>query len=379
MSVACYSLTISTFAQHVDTVAHAQDQLITRVDSLMAKYKFQRALNILTNGDSLDKNIQLRIGECHFRLGAIGSAILPYERVLRIDSVNITALNQLGQLYARNGDYTKATSVFTRLINLDSTNSYYCKQAGTTALRSDEIMTARSWFIKALELNPTDAETSLALGNILMEMGDYKGVDNITRQALAVDPTYKPMMLLQARSAFEQEKYESVIITINNLLTKSDTTALYARLLGISYFQLKDYSKLVTCMNYLVRHMYDYDWIYYYLGVATRELGDAPASVKWLNLAAQRSISENTRTYYSQLGLSYEEMGNYEEAIRAYRAAYNYSKEGILLYHLARNYDVYYKDKATALLYYQKYLESDDTIRVAREYARKRMQDMGIF
>jgi hypothetical protein len=40
---------------------------------------------------------------------------------------------------------------------------------------------------------------------------------------------------------------------------------------------------------------------------------------------------------------------------------------------------MYYKDKTTALAYYEKYLESDDTIRKAREYARSRMQDMGKF
>jgi tetratricopeptide (TPR) repeat protein len=150
-------------------------------------------------------------------------------------------------------------------------------------------------------------------------------------------------------------------------------------MLGVSYHHVKDYSNVVTCMNYLLRNRYDFDWIYFYMGVAFRELGDVPASVRWLKLAAQKSISDNTKIYYSQLGQSFEDMGNYEEAIRAYRTAYNYSKDGVLLYHLARNYDVYYEDKATAALYYQKYLESDDTIRLAREYARKRMQDMGHF
>jgi tetratricopeptide (TPR) repeat protein len=130
-------------------------------------------------------------------------------------------------------------------------------------------------------------------------------------------------------------------------------------------------------MNFLVNHNYDSDWIYYYLGAASRELGDIPASIVYFGKAVEKSISENTGTYYSQLGRSYEEAKDYRNAIRAYRAAYNNSKEGILLYHLARSYDVYYKDKAQALAYYKKYLESDDTIRLAKEYSRRRVQAMG--
>ncbi|HKZ36146.1 MAG TPA: tetratricopeptide repeat protein, partial [Chryseolinea sp.] len=198
-------------------------------------------------------------------------------------------------------------------------------------------------------------------------------------QALAVDPQFKPLLLLSARSAFDQQQYERVINTIHTLLEKSDTTALHARLLGVSYFHLHEYNKLITCMQFLLKNRYQSEWIYYYMGVAYRELGDVSASIDWFKQAVEKSISENTTTYYSELGKSYEEVGNHQEAIRAYRAAYNYSKEGILLYHLARNYDIYYKDKTTALAYYQKYLESDDTIRLAKEYARKRMQDMGVF
>lgn len=373
------SVTICSISQNTDSIANAQVDLLMRADSLMSNYKFENALIILSKGDSLQKDVLLRIGQCNLRLGASKAAIQPYERVLRMDSTNITALNQLGQLYARDGDYTKALSSYLNLIKLAPNNSYYYKQAGSMASRMEDKLTARALFRKALNYNPADVEASLALGNIQMEMEEFESVDSIVTQALAVEPQFKPMLLLRARSAFEQQHYEPVTIIINQLLGKSDTTALYARLLGVSYFHLHEYNKLVKCMNFLLQNRYDHEWIYYYMGVASRELGDTPASINWFKLAVQKSISDNTKTYYSQLGLSYEGIGDYQGAIKAYRAAYDYSKEGILLYHLARNYDIYYKDKAMAVSYYKKYLASDDTIRLAKEYARKRMQDMGHF
>jgi tetratricopeptide (TPR) repeat protein len=370
---------IPGISQNVDAFDNPQKELIQRADSLISKYQFETALSILIEGDSLNIDVLLRIGQCNFLLGASVGASRPFERVLQLDSVNITALNHLGQLYARDGEFQKALSCFEQLATIDSTNAYYCKQAGAMAARSRDIFAAQLWYQRALNLNPRDTESAVALANILMEMEQYESVDSIVQVTLKIHPDFKPLLMLRAKSAFEQRHYRSVVIAMNTLLEKTDTTVLFARLLGLSYFHTGDYNSFIRCMQFLLKNKYEFDWVYYYMGLAFRELGDAPASVRWLNQAVEKSISENTSVYYTQLGQSYEEMGDYQSAIRAYRAAYNYSKEGILLYHLARNYDVYYKDKAMAVAYYQKYLASDDTIRQAREYARKRMQDMGHF
>jgi tetratricopeptide (TPR) repeat protein len=234
-------------------------------------------------------------------------------------------------------------------------------------------------FEEACKLNPTDVEALLALGNILFDMDDYEGADKIVQQALASAPAFRPVLLLQAKLAYEQHQYTTAISTLNKLILSSDTTVLFARMLCVSYFNLRDYSNVMNCVNFLIRNHFDSEWLYYYMGVAVRELGNVKGSVDWFKLAIDRSISDNMKTYYSQLAKSYESIGDYANAIRAYKAAYNYSMEGIYLYHLARNYDIFYKDKSTALLYYEKYLQSEDTVRLAREYARLRMQDMGKF
>jgi len=369
---------VATSGQTIDSAMFARQRLIQRSDSLMSTYQFEKALSLLnTMSDTLDANVLLRIGQCNFRLGLSRGAILPYERVLKLDSTNVTALNQLGQLFARDGDFYKALECYLRLVAMDSSNSYYYKQAASMAVRSDDKLVAAVFYEKALHYNPFDTEASLALGTLLMDQEEFRRVDSLVENGLALDPEYKPLILLKAKSALGQQKYHDVIKIINGLVETTDTLAIHARLLGASYFQLHDYNKVMTCMNFLVNRNYDSDWIYYYLGAATRELGNIPASIIYFRKAIEKSISENTGTYYSQLGRSFEEMKDYQSAIRAYRAAYNNSKEGILLYHLARSYDVYYKDKAQALAYYKKYLESDDTIRLAKEYSRRRVQAIG--
>jgi tetratricopeptide (TPR) repeat protein len=144
-------------------------------------------------------------------------------------------------------------------------------------------------------------------------------------------------------------------------------------MLGISYFQLNEFSKTVECMNYLLMSGMKNEWIYYYLGVSYRELNKIPESIDAMTKAIGEGISDSIGIYYSQLAKSYEESKDYKKAIYYYQAAYESSKSNILLYHLARNYDVYFKDKSTAIAYYKRYLATDDTIKLAREYSKRRL------
>ncbi len=50
---------------------------------------------------------------------------------------------------------------------------------------------------------------------------------------------------------------------------------------------------------------------------------------------------------------------NTKKAIVAYKDAYKYSDDPILLYYLATITDLYYKDKTIAINYYKKYLKSN--------------------
>src|SRR5258706_5530550 len=135
----CWFGVVATAAQTMDSAAFARQQMIRRSDSLMGIYQFEKALSVLnTMSDTLDSNVLLRIGQCNFRLGLSRGAMLPYKQVLKLDSTNVTALNQLGQLFARDGEFSKALECYLRLIALDSSNSYYYQQSASMAVKSED-------------------------------------------------------------------------------------------------------------------------------------------------------------------------------------------------------------------------------------------------
>ncbi len=355
--------------------AYGQD--LKEANELIENFQFEKALSILLQlNDSFNIHIPLQRGYCYSRLGNYKSAIESYRHVLQLDSSNRAALNQLGQLYSKSNQYNQAEECYNKLIDIDSLNSFYYKQYASLAASANNDSLAVILYTKTVSLNPRDMESFASLGNILLESEKYIELDSVINRALEADSLQAAILQLKAKSAFNQHQYKKVISTVKKILERNDTQPIHARLLGISYFQLDDYEKTVQCMNYLLLTGLKSDWVYYYLGASYRELNDLPKSIDAMNKAIEAGISENIGIYYSQLAKSYEENKDFKNAIHYYQAAYEKSKTKILLYHLARSYDIYFKDKSTAIAFYKRYLASDDTIKLAREYAKRRLDSL---
>lgn len=375
LSLFIVSVTYSASAQEVKTT-DADD--LQKAEQLINGYQFAEALKFLDPKDSLDLNIVQRRAYCFLRLGNYLSAIRQYEKALQLDSANVNVLFQLGQLYARNNQFGSAYECFGKLIAADSSNSFYYKQYAIVANQANDVFSAIGFLSKAVKLNPRDIEAYTMYGNALLDIDQFEIADSVLHDALQLNNSPQ-LRLLLAKAQLGEKKYHDVIKTTEQLMAKGDTIPAYARLLGISYFQLDQFDKVLPFMKYLLDRDMKADWIYYYIGSAYQQTHQPDSAIAYLNKAIEAGISENISNYYTQLASSYEDKKDYKSAIKYYKAAYESSKADILLYHLARNYDVYYKDKSQAIAYYKRYLHSDDTIKIAKEYTKYRLDELSVY
>jgi tetratricopeptide (TPR) repeat protein len=375
ITIVFLAINTTLFAQEISQAADRGRE----ADKLISNYQFSQALSMLSNPeDSLDIDILQRKGYCYFRMGSYGNAIRQFEKIVTLDSANRNALFQLGQLYARNNQFEDSYSCYQKLILGDTSNSFYYKQLAIVASQSNDMMTSLANFFKAVQLNPRDIEAFALLGNTLLEEEQYEVADSVLTEALKVNRSPQ-LRLLLAKAQLGEEKYQAVVETTHQLMVKGDTIPAYARLLGISYFQLDQFDKVLPCMRFLLKSNLKAEWVYYYIGVSFQQLHQPDSAIIYINKAIEEGISENISNYYTQLASTYEELKDFKSAIKYYKAAYESSKSDILLYHLARNYDVYYKDKSQAIAYYKRYLSSDDTIKIAKEYTRYRLDELSVY
>lgn len=370
-----YSLTFSQ-------ADHAVRPDLGEVDRLIQNFQFDKALTLLNQINSSQPAelvpVLQRKGHCYFQLGNYKDAISQFESIVSADSLNTPALFQLAQLCSRDRQYDRAYGYYEKLISRDSLNSFYYKQYGIVASQAEAPNLAMSNYFEAVRLNPADVEACSLLGELLLEADMYKLADSIITLALKSAPNSN-LGLLLARAQLGEKKFSEVIKTTEGLLQHTDTLAIHARLLGVSYFQLRQFDKVVPCMDFLLKKGLKAEWIYYYMGVAYQHLNKPDSAIVFLNKAIEEGISENITQYYVQLATSYENISDFKSAIKYYKAAYETSRKDILLYHLGRNYDIYYKDKSTAIAYFKRYLDSDDTIKVAKEYTRSRLNELEFY
>jgi tetratricopeptide (TPR) repeat protein len=350
-------------------------------NEFIANYQFDRAIETLIQcfADDLQNTEYLKkIAMCYSNIGQLKDAKNAYLKILEVDSANIAALNLIGLIYIKEYAYNEALKQYEKLVNIDSTNSYYYKKVAELTLKTHDFTGALLNYEKAYHLNSKDIEVITELTKLYQELKLHNKADSLIKTGRSLDSTNVKLMLYQAKSAYEQKDYRAVINGVNQILeTSKDTTVYLLKLLGISYFHVKDYNNATKILEKVIKSSQESEVIHYYLGLAFKALGELGRSVMHFELSIQHGISNNISAYYTNLAVTYEEQGKFGESIKAYQAAYKSSKDKILLYHLARNYDSYYQDKKTALRYYEMYLAANDTGSVEiKDYSKHRISEL---
>lgn len=344
-------------------------------------FQFDKAIEMLRLCyQSTQKNIDClkKIANCNYKLGRFKEAKSNYFNILREDSLNLTALNQIAVMYSKESQFDKSIEYYEKLIAIDSVNSFYHKQVAILYHKLGDIEKSVLHFNKAHYINPQDIIVISQLGNIYQKLNLHVVADSLIDKGLMLDSTHIKLLLTKAKVAYKKKSYADVVLSINQILKIQKDTSSYAlKLLGVSCFHLNDHEKAIALLEKIVKNKQETEVIHYYLGLAYRTIGEIEKSLHHFEQAINMGVTDNLSSYYTNLAVTYEDQKNYKESIRAYQAAYKSSKNKILLYHLARNYDSYYEDKETALRYYERYLTMNDSGNVEfKDYSNHRISEL---
>lgn len=367
---------LASFGQDTTGVSSCQ-----KAQTYLSNFQFKQALVALDDcyqTDPSDLDYLRKVALCHAKLGSLQEAKKTYLKMLSIDSLHVGAFNHLASLYKKESNYLAAMECYTQLTVMDSTNTYYAKQIAEIALKRGDVIVSLQQLQKAHTLNPEDIETIVQLSRILHELELFEDADSLVAKGRALDSTHVKLIMYQVKSAYKQKNYSFVIEGIHEAMTVSRDTSVYmSKLLGISYYHLGQHREAISMFTKVLQEEPDAETIHYYAGMAYKSIETLDSSAVHLEKAIDLGISDNISTYYTHLAVAYEGVGNYSESIKAYQAAYKSSKDKILLFHLARNYDSYYQDKQTALHYYERYLSANDSENVRyNTYSKSRVNQI---
>lgn len=364
-------------SQTTDSLKQDTYRLYIEALDHISAYQFDSALGILSECYIREpENIDYlsRIAYCHTQLGRFRDAKMYYNKILKLDSLNTIAISSLGSLYEKELNYVKAWEYYGSLIEIDTSNSYYFKRNGYLALRVDKPLEALGHFLRAHRLNDKDLEVIDMLCSIYLALNTYVPVENLLQKGLNLDGKNIKLLQTQARLRQKRNDHAGVVESIEKTMVQGDTSDYYQMMLGVAYLKIDSVAKSIEHLTAIVERGEGTEHTHHYLGLAYLEREEFDSSTMHLEKAIELGISQKMGTYHADLGQVMQTQYKYKKAIAHYEQAYAYSEDPEHLFLLARNCDLYYKDKRIANKYYRRYLATGDG--KFRQYTNDRLKQL---
>jgi len=294
---------------------------------------------------------------------------------LKLDSLELQRIGnakKLANIYEQEGNVPKALKYYLYLSKSDTLNGLYFRKVASQYYKARERKQALEYYKKAYALNPKDFLTSKALAEIYISKNDTVSADLLLKEALIYDPSNIKLNQLNAKNAYKRKAYTEVISSLDLVKGKIDFDSYFAKLYGYAYLQIDSLDQSIKWLTRALADHADSENVHYYLSEAYYQKQDFISAKYHLKKAIENGVSKKTGKYYRNLAKIFDDEKNLKEAIPAYEAAYRYDKNPVMLFYLARAYDVYYADKSVAIKHYDKYLKSNNGIQSYDDYARSR-------
>lgn len=362
------------------TLYQMQNDSIPDINQLIGKHQYGIAVELLESklADTVSTELLNQAGYCYSKLGRYSEAVSAYERSISLDSANTITLSRLAGIYKNEDKFLEAGNLYNKLTRSDSLNSYFFKQHAYCLYKAGLLPFSVALYEQANRLNPADQEVILNLAGIYIKQEKFVFCDSLLNRSLASDPANIRFLLLKARSKYSQKEYDSTLVALETVFALGDTGLTAIRLAGNAHYALDNYEKSISWFEKIPPNLSKEDeYVNYMMGVSYKHLGQPRKSILHLEKAIELGISGNISFYYRQLGHSYENNGEINQALVAFETARQYKKEGILDYQIARIHDYYKNDPEAALEYYKRYLASGDSAaREAWEFSRDRIKQL---
>lgn len=136
-----------------------------------------------------DTRIMMALSSTYDRAGKFQQAVTTLEEVLKLDSSNVEALNNLGYILADNNQrLDEAHQMLKKAVEKDPDNGAYLDSYGWVLFKMGKVKEAEEKIKQALEILKEDPELFNHLGDIYKTQGRIKQAQELWKKALELDP-----------------------------------------------------------------------------------------------------------------------------------------------------------------------------------------------
>ncbi|MFO7888953.1 MAG: tetratricopeptide repeat protein [bacterium] len=363
-------------------------QLIFEGEYQTAKELLLKEINV----NPTDLNTVYMLGTVNYNLNNYNQAGNNFSHILTIDTCNTRAYEMLAKIYTKTGRYRKAENILKKAIQLDTSNFslkkdlaeilyqmgkyqesgtlfselinfknqptwYLYYMHGLCNLKQDEIENAISSLKHAVVLDSMNVKIKYTIGKAYYIKEEYVTSLIYCNQGLMLDSLHFNLNKLKGDILYLRQQYVQAIHPYTIALKNNPKSLSILKKLGFCYFTAAQYDSAIDTLIEAWKINDKDPLIVFYLGKCYKEKKETEKAIEMFELAAEYSIPDYINGIYIEMGLCFQEVRDYENAIKAIKKSLQFpDSEGIAYYNLANIYYEYYVDKQVALTYYKKVL-----------------------
>lgn len=315
------------------------------------------------------------LGENYSSLGNIYQTVDCYRRAVELSPKDLSLKAKLGRAYISIDEFERAYQTFKAIREVDSTNIYFNKQFAFTAFKTGKTDQAIRLYELVVAENPGDFSSHLNLMSIYRRKKDAFQVFQSGVRALAFFPKNPTILLRQADGLFELKEYEKALFPYEQFLAENDSTFDVLKNNGICIYFSKNNEKAIQLLDKCIRLVPNDQYVYFYLGLAYKNLANYERSAECLIAAIECSQPAYLTEMYHHLGQVYGSNREFEKSIEALQKAYECNNERVeILFEIATTYEEFNFNKTLALNYYTSYLKEAGEKAENADYALGRIR-----
>lgn len=306
------------------------------------------------------KNLS-QIGYCFLMAGNNVEAEKFYAKAYSLQPQNLPILFSLGSINTKRGNTEKAKLYYSEIVKIDSNNFNVYKLLANlyTSPKDDSLKLV--YLLKASLINPLEGDVAADLAEIHSAYQQYEKAYHVLDVAIKGDSDNLVLQRAKLPIANQLKKYSEVIASGEKLL-KDGSDAGVIKDVAKAYYYTKKYQKAIDLFKQLEAAAMENEATLYYTSLSYRALKNYPQAAIYTRKTIDEAISPNTSSYYSLLGLVYEENNQLALASAAYKKGLQFKATTTLYYRLAVFYDTRLKQGKNALKYYNLYLKSKPSL-----------------
>ncbi|QIL40760.1 hypothetical protein G7074_16720 [Pedobacter sp. HDW13] len=326
-----------------------------------------------------DIKVLSQMGYCFLMAGNNVEAEKFYSKAYTLQPQSLPILFSLGSINAKRGNTEKARLYYGEIAKIDSNNfNVYKLLANLYNIPTDSLKLL--YLLKANKINPTEGDVAIDLANIYSVKQDHEKAYQVLDIASKADTDNLILQKEKLPVANQLKKYNEVIGSGEKLL-KDGADAGVVKDVAKAYYYTKKYQKAIDLFKMLEKVAMQNEATLYYTALSYRALKNYPQAAIYTKKTIDEAISPNTSSYYSLLGLVYEENNQLSLANAAYKKGLQFNATSTLYYRLAVFYDTRLKNAENALKYYNLYLKSKPNVTDDKEeikFAKDRVAQLNL-